>query len=119
GVGRMVLSTGIPASPISVVRRMDSVGGWAKVKFRAPAKLEFSAAAGQDNPYARDLRDYYQTARDYPASVGRNRAWLANFIYRPRSDLLFSTEYRHIRTFFIDDPDLRTKQISVSMGVLF
>jgi hypothetical protein len=47
-----------------------------------------------------------------------NRSAMANFIYRPRSDLLFSGEYRHLRT-----SDLfsyySADQINVMMGVLF
>ena len=43
---------------------------------------------------------------------------MANFIYRPRSDLLFSGEYRHLRTSEIINY-YSADQINVMMGVLF
>jgi hypothetical protein len=42
-----------------------------------------------------------------------------NFIYRPRSDLLLSTEYRRLRTFDIFLPSQTADQMNLSMGILF
>jgi len=42
-----------------------------------------------------------------------------NFIYRPRSDLLFSAEYRHLRTFLINSNSNAAEQVNMMMGILF
>jgi hypothetical protein len=43
---------------------------------------------------------------------------MINFVYRPRSDLLFSGEYRHLRTTQIGSLDT-ADQVNMTMGVLF
>jgi hypothetical protein len=49
----------------------------------------------------------------------QNRSGFVNFIYKPRSNLLFSTEYRRLRTFQINDGSQSAEQINMIMGVLF
>ena len=99
GLGQSVLFSGNNTGvPYTEVIALNSVGGWAQLKYRPTTKLEFNVAFGMDNPYAKDL-EYFP----YPLSYGdptlwRNRAGFANVIYRPRSDLLFSAEYRRIET---------------------
>jgi hypothetical protein len=48
-----------------------------------------------------------------------NRGAFGNVIYRPRSDLLFSMEYRRLRTFTIYDESYDAGQLNLSVGVLF
>ena len=67
---------------------MNSVGGWAQLKYRPANKWEFNAAFGMDNPYARDL-EYFQYAQSYgDPTLARNQGSFVNMIYRPRSDLI-------------------------------
>jgi len=40
-------------------------------------------------------------------------------ILRPRSDILFSAEYRYLRTFAINNHDWTAHQVNLMMGVLF
>jgi hypothetical protein len=42
-----------------------------------------------------------------------------NVIYRPRSDILFSLEYRHLKTFSIYDFNASAGQVNLGMGILF
>jgi hypothetical protein len=51
--------------------------------------------------------------------VVRNRSSFVNFIYRPRSDLLFSTEYRRLRTWDIRGGSQTADHVNLSMGILF
>ena len=60
------------------------------------------------------LRD----AVDDPALI-KNQGSLVNVIYRPRSDLLFSAEYRHLKTFTIDNSPYNADHVNLMMGVLF
>jgi len=119
GIGRSVLFDNDPNNPNSSLQALDSVGGWTQLKFRATSKLEFNGALGLDNPFAGDLRDYSVSINDVYGGLAKNRAWMANFIYRPKSDLLFSTEFKRIRTSSIQNTIEQANQINVSMGILF
>ncbi len=122
GTYRSALFSGAANDPASQVRGLETMGGWSQLKVRASSKLEFNAAGGQDNPFASELRAFPFTAygRGSPAAtVARNHTGLFNFIYRPRSDLLFSTEYRHTTTFQIDGTRYSADQLNLVMGILF
>ena len=119
GIGRSVLFSGDPTLSDSQVHGLNSVGGWAQLKFRPAAKWEFNAAFGMDNPYATDLRYFlYSQAYGNPA-LSRNLGSFANLIYRPRSDLLFSAEYRRLNTYSLTTGGNSAGQVNLSMGVLF
>lgn len=120
GLGQSVLfSSNDPEEPYTKLIGLNTVGGWTQFKYRATTKLEFNAAFGLDNPLARDLEHFR-----YPFSYGevvlaRNHSGFANFIYRPRSDLLFSAEYRRITTDSITNPNWNAGHLNLMMGVLF
>jgi len=117
-IGQSVLFEGNPANPFSEFRPIDAVGGWSQIKFAATSRLEFNGAFGIDNPFARDVLAFPTAVGIYPSVLAGNRSEMLNFIYRPRSDLLFSGEYRHLRTSEIGnyyDAD----HINLTMGVLF
>jgi len=116
-VGRSVLFSGNP-SPQGQVRALNSVGGWSQLKVIATSKLEFNGAFGVDNPYASDVRGF-SVSPGFPAPLLQNRSSLVNVIYRPRSDLLLSGEYRHLRTFDIDAGSPTADQVNLMMGILF
>jgi hypothetical protein len=117
--GQSVLFSGDPTSPYTEVRALDSTGGWAQLKYRPANKWEFNAAFGMDNPFADDLR-YFPYAVSYGnPSLAKNQGSLVNFIYRPRSDLLFSAEYRRLKTFSLGDGSDTAGHVNLMMGVLF
>jgi hypothetical protein len=49
----------------------------------------------------------------------QNRGALVNFVFRPRSSLLFSAEYRYLRSFPLDDVSNSADQFNLIMGILF
>lgn len=119
GIGRSVLFSGDPSIPGSVVRGLDTVGGWAQLKYQATNKLEFNAAFGLDNPYANDLKAFPFAQAYGDPTLARNSGGFANVIFRPRSDLLFSAEYRHLKTYTIDYGPNNANHVNLMMGVLF
>jgi hypothetical protein len=119
GFGRSVLFSGDPNLANTQVRGLDSTGGWSQLKFKASAKLEFNGAFGLDNPFTEDLRAFSSPQSYFLPTLAQNRGSLMNFIYRPRSDLLFSAEYRHLRTFFINGSSDTAEQVNLTMGFLF
>jgi hypothetical protein len=119
GIGRSALFSGDPALASTEVRGLNSVGGWAQLKYRPSNKLEFNAAFGMDNPYASDLK-YFRYSQAYgDPRLARNQGSFVNMIYRPRSDLLFSAEYRHLTTYTINQGGNSAGHLNLMMGVLF
>jgi len=119
GIGRSVLFSGDPTLASTEVQALNSVGGWAQLKYRPANKWEFNAAFGMDNPYASDLK-YFPYAQAYgDPTLARNQGSFVNMIYRPRSDLLFSAEYRHLTTYTLTDDGNGAGQLNLMMGVLF
>ena len=117
--GQSVLFSGNPESPGTQVQALNSIGGWAQLKYRPANKWEFNAAFGMDNPYASDLK-YFQYPQSYgDAALARNQGSFVNMIYRPRSDLLFSAEYRHLTTYTISNGGNSASHLNLMMGVLF
>jgi regulator of replication initiation timing len=119
GIGRSASFSGPLTDPLTRVRGLNSFGGWAQVKFRQTERLEWNAAFGQDNLLTRDLRAFPEEHSYYNSSMARNRSPLVNFIYRPRSDLLLSLEYRRLRTFTMRGYSETADHFNLSMGVLF
>jgi hypothetical protein len=117
--GQSVLFGGDPTSATTEVHALNSIGGWAQLKYRPAKKWEFNAAFGTDNPYARDLK-YFQYAQSYgDPTLAKNQAGFVNMIYRPRSDLLFSAEYRHLTTHSLTEGVNDAGHLNLMMGVLF
>jgi hypothetical protein len=120
GIGRSVVFSGPITDPSTQVRGLNATGGWAQIKFRQTEKLEWNGAFGQDSSFAGDLRRFPLSTQSYfDPSLARNRSALLNFIYRPRSDLLFSLEYRRLRTISVTGNSETAGHINISMGVLF
>jgi regulator of replication initiation timing len=91
GVSSSIVSTGPLSDATSLVRGLNTVGGWSQLKFAPVSKLEFNGAYGQDGIFAQDLEGI-SPIQLASLTAARNRGWLFNAIYRPRSDLLFSAE---------------------------
>ena len=121
GVSRSVVYIGNPDSPTTAVRGLDSLGGWSQFKIRATGKLEFNAGFGLDNPYSAQIRAAgpSQPYLDGQHLLVQNRSGMVNFIYRPRSNLLFSTEYRYLQSLGLYSFNNSADQINMTMGVLF
>jgi regulator of replication initiation timing len=119
GVGRSVVFNGSLSNSATTVRGLTSTGGWAQLKFKPSLKFEVNAAGGQDGANAGDLRGFLFAPGYFASDITRNRSEFANFIYRPRSNLLFSTEFRTLRTFSLPANSVRANQLNLSMGVLF
>jgi hypothetical protein len=118
GIGQTILFKANPMSTGPEFRGLNSTGGWSQLKFLASPKLEFNGAFGIDNPFAADVRAFEYPVSYYASVLTGNRSQMANFIYHPRSDLLFSGEYRHLHTSQVG-PLSSSDQVNLMMGVLF
>jgi len=118
GIGQSVLFNGNPLNGASDFRAVNSAGGWSQIKFSATPRLEFNGAVGLDNPFAADIHAFASPVGYYPQVLAANRTAMMNFIYRPRSDLLLSGEFRRLRTSEIGALNI-ADQVNLMMGVLF
>jgi hypothetical protein len=118
GIGQSVLLNGPFGTPSTTFRGLDSMGGWAQLKFKIKSNFEVNGALGVDNPFASELRQYNANTI-YPSSYTRNLSPLVNFIYQIRSDILFSTEYRYLNTSVLDSGSFTANQINLSLGYIF
>jgi hypothetical protein len=119
GIGQSVLWNGSLADPATDVYGLNSVGGWSQLKFKATSKLQFNGAYGLDNPYARELRLHGGNTTYYPVPLSKNESGFVNFIYQPRSDIVFSMEYRRIKTFTLDSGASAANIANISVGYIF
>jgi len=119
GIGQSVIWNGSLADPTVGLHGLDAVGGWAQMKFKATPKLQFNAAFGQDNPFAAKLRLFNGNPIYNGFSYSKNQSGFVNLIMQPRSDVVFSFEYRRIWSFPLDDAANTANSLSFSLGYIF
>ena len=119
GVGQSILISGPIGKAGTDVYGLDSLGGWMQLKFKPKANFEVNFAYGQDNPFASKLRSFPASANYYGSSLSRNLSPFVNFIYRVRSDVLFSVEYRRLQTYTLDSNANVANQVGLSLGYAF
>ncbi len=90
----------------------DSTGGWAQFKLQPANRFEFNAAFGKDVSSIADIAAAF-------GKVHRNAAAFGNVIYQPRSNLMFSVEYRRLWTSRYWLPLRIADQIGWGAGILF
>lgn len=118
-VGQTIVFGGSPIYSTTSIRGLDSAGGWSQIKFQLTPKMELNGVYAEDDAFAGDIRGFATDANNFGEILGRNRGALGNLVYRPRSDLLLSAEFRRLRTFPVYDSASVTNQINLSMGILF
>ncbi len=119
GLGQSVLWNGSLSDPNTQVHGLHSLGGWAQLKYRATPKLQLNGAFGQDDPFSSDLRNFGGNGSYYGVLFSRNQSALVNFIYQPRSDFMFSLEYRRLKTFILDSNPNSANLVNFSLGYIF
>ena len=118
GVGQDVLLAGALFSP-AVIQGLDSMGGWVQLKFKPAPKFEINGALGDDNPFASELRRFPSSDSYYGVSLSKNVSPFVNIIYRMRSDVMMSVEYRRLKTYVVNDDAYTANHINFSLGYLF
>jgi hypothetical protein len=118
GIGQTALLNGAFLDPATRFMGLDSMGGWAQLKFKFRPNLEFNGALGIDSPFAGELRKFNANSI-YGGAYTRNLSPMVNFIYQIRSDILISTEYRWLNSSILDAGSNHASHINLSLGYLF
>ena len=95
------------------------LGGWSQVKVKLNFRNEFNLAAGSGTRSARGTRQITLLDPILQLLSHRNDMWFANYIFRPRSDLVFSTEYRRLRTYQVSGTPTVAGQVGLALGFIF
>jgi hypothetical protein len=119
GIGEDVIVIGPFTSATGLIHGVESLGGWTQLKYKPLPKFEVNAAFGQDNPFANQFRAVNPSSPNYDTLLNRNRSGLLNFIYQPRSDIMLSMEYRHIRSFAVEGDSYTANQVMMTVGYIF
>jgi len=117
-IAQTVVVSGPFESPTTTFRGLDSLGGWAQIKYKIRPNFEWNAAFGTDSAFAGELRQY-NAFSIYDYTYTRNLSPMINFIYQIRSDILISTEYRWLHTNILDSGSNSAHHINLSVGYLF
>jgi hypothetical protein len=118
-IGTSVLYGGDPTDPLTPIRGLNTAGGWSQLKIQVTPKVELNGAVALDNAFASDARGFATDENNFGPILGRNESALANAIFRPRSDLVFSAELKRLRTFPVYSAATTTNQVNLSVGILF
>jgi hypothetical protein len=119
-IDQSVLASGDLEDPATTVEGLHSMGGWAQLKFKPVPKFQVNGAFGHDNPLGSQVARFADVPVYYDALFAKNQTWFTNFIYQPRSDMLFSIEFRRLRTFGSEgEPPNLAHQLNFSLGYLF
>jgi len=108
-------------SPYSVtpIRGLNSAGGWAQLKLQLTSKLELNGVVAEDDAFTNDIRGFAADQNNFGPILGRNRGAFGNVVFRPRSDLVLSAEFRRLQSFPVYSSSSAANQVNLAMGILF
>jgi hypothetical protein len=108
------------ATGLNAYRGLNAIGGWTQLKARFTQSLEANASIGLDNGYASDFHEFI-----FPPTVtstqlrARNKMVFGNIIFRPKTYLIVSPEYRRIWTWPIYGTVNTADIFTLSIGYQF
>ena len=94
----MLVSTAANGSHTTAYQGLRDQGGWTQLKFHPRTWIEFNEVFGMDNSAASQLRASSVDFTSPYAQLTRNQTFLGNVIFRPRAALIFSAEFRKLRS---------------------
>ncbi|MBB5338654.1 hypothetical protein [Tunturiibacter gelidoferens] len=120
GVYKDILVGINPVTGQDSYRGLNAIGGWAQFKTRYNRSIEANASLGLDDGFAGDFH-----ALQFPAAAtavqlrARNQMFVANLIYRPKTYIILSPEYRRIWTWPIYGSGSTADIFTLSAGYQF
>ena len=120
GVYKDIVAGTSPTSGASVLNRLNAIGGWTQFKTRFGESLETNLSIGQDNGFASDFHAVVQPAGASATQLrARNKMFIANLIYRPKTYIIVSPEFRRIWSYPISGSASTLDIYTLSIGYQF
>jgi hypothetical protein len=94
----------------TLVRPVQSMGGWAQLAWLATPKLTFHLIAGQTNNQASDVSE---------GLIYKNQGYAANLVYRLAPNVLFSLEGMQLRTSYVGSGTRLNNHYDLGVAYLF
>jgi hypothetical protein len=120
GVYKDVLFGVYSSTGLNAYRGLNAIGGWTQLKTHMTRSLEANASIGLDDGYAEDFHEFI-----FPPTVSstqlraRNKMVFGNLIFRPKTYLILSPEYRRIWTWPIYGAVNTANVFTISAGYQF
>lgn len=106
------------ASP--ALEGLTTIGGWTQLKIKVNLSNEFNAGIGTGGRNSGQFRSVQSLDPTALATLSpRNEMLFLNYIFRPRSDLLFSPEFRRLKTYPSSGSVAIADQIGLAAAFLF
>jgi hypothetical protein len=101
-------------------RGLNAIGGWTQFKARFSQLLEANASIGLDDAYASDFHEFvFPPTATATQLRARNNMVFGNLIFRPKTYLILSPEYRRIWTWPIYGAGSTADIFTLSAGYQF
>jgi hypothetical protein len=99
---------------------LNDIGGWTQFKSRFGRTLEANASIGLDDGFAGDFRAIVLPSTANATLLrARNRMAVGNLIFKPKTYLILSPEYRRIWTWPITGTPATANVFTLSVGYQF
>lgn len=120
GVYKDVLFGTDPITGFNAYRGLNAIGGWTQFKAHFTQSLEANASIGLDNGFASDFHSIILPPTASPTQLrARNKMAFGNLIFRPKTYLILSPEYRRIWTWPIHGSANTADIFTLSAGYQF
>jgi len=107
------------ATTAPTIAKISTLGGWAQLKATVNSRNEFNVAAGYGGFNSSNLRNAAATDASLLFVPARNQSMLINYVFKPRSDLVFSLEYRKLRTYDGLEEPYKADHVGAAAAFLF
>ncbi len=94
----------------TLIRPVQSIGGWAQIAWLATPKLTFHLIAGQHNNQASEVSS---------GLIYKNQGYAANLVYRLAPNVLFSLEGMQLRTSYLGNGTRLNNHYDLGVAYLF
>ena len=120
GVYKDVVTGTNPITGASVLHPLNAIGGWTQFKTRFGSSLEANFSIGQDGAFARDFHAVVLSTTASASQLrARNEMVIGNLIFRPKTYLILSPEYRRIWSWPINGTASTLDIFTLSAGYQF
>lgn len=120
GVYKDILTGTDVVSGLTRTTGVDAVGGWSQLKLNLGSTLEANAMFGLDDALSSNFEGLILSPSANPLQdYARNSSVVGNLIFRPKTYLIFSPEYRRILSWRYAGPANIANIFSINAGYQF
>ncbi len=120
GVYKDVIAGVSPYSGATVLHGLNAVGGWSELKTRVTSSLETNFSIGLDDGFASDFHAVVLPPNASATQLrARNQMVMSNIIFRPKTYIILSPEYRRIWTWPISGSANTLDIFTLAVGYQF